>query len=118
MRMKAQLAAGLLAGVAASSAGAVDDPAPHTHTLPLVLAAGTGLHGFVRVINHSDEAGTVQVEAIDDTGGRYGPVTLDLKARQVVHFNSRDLEDGNAAKGLSAGSKRPKWAVVSFLKID
>ena len=84
MRMKAQLAAGLLATVAASSAGALDDPAPHTHTLPLVLAAGPGLHGFVRVINHSGVAGTVRVEAIDDAGVRFGPVTLDIRARHVV----------------------------------
>ena len=50
----------------------------------------------------SDEAGTVQVEAIDDVGVRTA-VPLAIAARHTVHFSSRDLEEGNAAKGLSGG---------------
>ena len=59
--------------------------------------------GFVRVINRSAEAGAVRVEAIDDAGTRRGPVTLSIAANETVHFNSDDLEQGNAGKGLPGG---------------
>ena len=59
--------------------------------------------GFVRIINHSERAGTVSIHAIDDTGRRFGPVELALEAMQTRHFNSVDLESGSAAKGLAAG---------------
>ena len=69
-------------------------------TVPYFPAAGSGRQGFVRVVNRSDEAGHVFIKAVDDAGVRAGPVRLDLGARQAVHFNSADLEYGNAAKGL------------------
>ena len=75
-----------------------------TQTLPLVMAASNRSRpGFVRIINHSERAGTVSIHAIDDTGRRFGPVELALEAMQTRHFNSVDLESGNAAKGLAAG---------------
>ena len=79
-------------------------PSTTTQTLPLVMAASDrGRQGFVRIINHSDRAGTVDIHAIDDTGRRLGPVSLSLEAWAAAHFNSADLENGNTAKGLSAG---------------
>ena len=79
-------------------------PSSTTQPLPLVMAASDrGRHGFVRIINHSDRAGTVDIHAIDDTGRRFGPVSLSLEAGAAAHFNSADLENGNTAKGLSAG---------------
>ena len=59
--------------------------------------------GFVRIVNHSSRAGTVLVEAIDDSGMRYGPVPLSIGAGAAAHFNSGDLEAGNADKGLPEG---------------
>ena len=59
--------------------------------------------GFVRVINHSNEPGEVRVQAIDDDGRAYGPATLSVAANGTRHFNSDDLERGNAGKGLSGG---------------
>ena len=73
------------------------------HTLPLVLPDGTTNQGFVRIINHSDRAGTVTIHGIDDAGERYGPVSFTLAANATKHLNSGDLEQGNAGKGLSAG---------------
>ena len=35
----------------------------------------------------------------------HGPVTLHLGANEAVHFNSEDLEEGNAGKGLSGGDR-------------
>ena len=74
-------------------------------TVPYVPSASDALgrQGFVRVINHSDEAGNVTIEAIDDAGSSFGPVTLAIEAKQAVQFNSDDLEHGNQLKGLSSG---------------
>ena len=78
--------------------------AQNSHTLPLVLpASNAALTGFVRIINNSFQPGTVSITAIDDTGERFGPVTLNLESEQTINFNSRDLEQGNAAKGLPVG---------------
>ena len=79
------------------------------HALACVLLAGVApatkanLEGFVRIVNFSGESGTVRIHAIDDAGVRIGPVMLDLDAHGAAHFTSRDLEEGNAARGLSAG---------------
>ena len=79
-------------------------PAQNTHTLPLVRPADfAGQESLVRIVNRSDTAGTVQVNAIDDTGERFGPVTLTLGARQALNITSSDWERGNAAKGLPVG---------------
>ena len=73
------------------------------HRLPLFPAAGGSRQGFVRVINRSYVSGEVAIEAVDDAGTRAGPVRLRLRPRRVAHFNSADLEAGNAAKGLDGG---------------
>ena len=59
--------------------------------------------GFVRVINHSSRAGEVTIRAFDDDGVQYGPATLAMDADETVHFNSTDLEEGSASKGLANG---------------
>ena len=89
------------------------------HVVPLVSAAGRfaseGLQGFVRVVNRSDEAGEVRIDAYDDAGTQHGPVTLALGAGRTVHFNSADLEEGNADKGLSGATGAPgegDWRLV------
>ena len=78
--------------------------AQNTYALPMVLpASNAALAGFVRIINLSARAGTVSITAVDSDGESYGPVTLSLDAHEAVNFNSRDLEQGNAAKGLPSG---------------
>ena len=75
-----------------------------TGIVPLLAASSDPLHqGFVRVVNRSEVAGEVTIEAIDDAGMGYTPVTLSLAGGQAMHFNSDDLEHGNADKGLSGG---------------
>ena len=76
--------------------------------------------GFVRVINHSALAGEVTVEAVDDTGRRVGPVTLAVPANATVHFNSKDLEAGNAAKGFpdGVGAGQGDWRLVMDSDLD
>ena len=74
------------------------------HLVPLFPQAGDEVRqGFVRVINHSRRTGEARIEAVDDDGVRFGPVTLAMDAGETVHFNSSDLEEGNPAKGLHGG---------------
>ena len=76
--------------------------AQSVHTLPLFMSASdSARQGFVRIINRSDEAGTVTIYAIDDSGEQADSVELSLDAKQTRHFNSGDLENGNTAKGLT-----------------
>ncbi|MDE0029700.1 MAG: DUF1588 domain-containing protein [Deltaproteobacteria bacterium] len=63
-------------------------------------STSTGSVSYLRIINHSDESGTVSILAYDDAGTTYGPATLELDAGEAVHFNAEDLETGNADKGL------------------
>ncbi len=98
---------GALAGLAGIPAmAAVSSPNAAPHIVPMFpTAADTFLQGFVRIINHSDEAGEVTIQAIDDGGIRAPlPLTLELAANQTQQFNSADLENGNSSKGLSPGA--------------
>ena len=71
------------------------------HLVPLFPAASDSVRqGFVRIINHGEESGEVSIEAIDDEGGVH-ELTLSIDAGETLHFNSNDLEDVNADKGLS-----------------
>ena len=57
----------------------------------------------MRIINRSEQAGEVSIDAIDDSGRHFGPVSLSLDAKGAAQFNSRDLEQGNPEVDLSAG---------------
>ena len=85
---------------------AQEDDAGRTHTIPLFMSASDpdDRQGFVRVINHTDKAGTVRIYGIDDSGNRSPtPAELAIGALETKHFNSDDFENGNAGKGLSNG---------------
>ena len=92
------------------------------HSVPLFLSASDPLEreGFLRVVNRSDTAGTVRIEAFDDSDFDYEPVTLSLAPRQARHFNSTDLEDGNEDKGLtgSTGAGRSDWRLELSSDLD
>ena len=70
-------------------------------------AADPARQGFVRIINQSTDAGEVRIAGIDDAGGRTDLVTLRVDAGTAAHFNSDDLENGNAEKGLSGATGAP-----------
>ena len=86
-----------------SSIGA--GPTEGVHSVALFPAAGdtSGRQGFLRVVNRSASAGNVSIQAFDDSPTSFPPITLAIDANQVIHFNSNDLELGNADKGLSGG---------------
>lgn len=69
-------------------------------SVPLMLAPDAERQGFVRIINESDEAGTVRITAVDDAGTAANPIEIRLAANRSFHFNSDDLANGNAAKGI------------------
>ena len=78
----------------------------HRQTIAFFPNARAAQQGFVRLHNASTTAGVVRVAAVDDTGEQRGEVTLTVRAGETVHFNSADLENGNAGnakKGLSDG---------------
>ncbi len=90
--------------------------------VPYFPAAGASRQGFVRIVNRSDEDGHAFVEAVDDAGVRAPRTRLEIGARQAVHFNSEDLENGSAAVGL-AGIGPPtagdwRLSVVSALDLE
>ena len=92
----------LLALMSISVARASQPEAPHA--IPLLVSAVDGAReGLLRVVNHSEESGVVHIHGTDDEGEEYGPVTLDVEARASVMLRVRDLEAGNASKGLSDG---------------
>ena len=68
--------------------------------IPLFTAADSRNQSFARIINRSDGDGTVIVQATDDSGTVRGIFRVPIGANQVVHFNSDDLENGNADKGI------------------
>ena len=71
--------------------------------VPLFPGASGDRQGFVRVVNR-DRAGEVRIQPVDDAGTRAPASTLVVGAGEAVHFNSADLENGNAGKGLTGGS--------------
>ena len=75
------------------------------YTVPLFVSAfsSDAAQGRLRIVNPTDESGTVEINAIDDAGARFGPATVALNAWAAVEFEPLDLSSGNAAKGLSNG---------------
>lgn len=74
---------------------------------------------FLRIVNRSDTDGWVQLDGIDDAGDGAAldggnRVRFFLRASRSVQFNSEDLENGNATKGLVGawGDGTGKWRAV------
>ena len=98
-------------------------PSPATtHTLAMVPPASDAFNlGFMRIINRSDRAGTVQILAIDDTGRRFGPVPYSLDARETKYFNSVDLEQGSdrrLPRGVGDGTGNWRLELSADVEIE
>ena len=82
-------------------------PETHTadYTVPLLVPPGTsgGPQGMLRILNGTDESGTVEIYAVDDAGTRTGPATFTLNASAAAEFTATDLQSGNASLGLTGG---------------
>ena len=118
-----RVTAGVLLVVTALCVAAGPAPAQEwkVHDVPLFVSAShpSGHEGFVRVINHSDEAGEIVIDAVDDAGVPSAPVTLRIEAGETVHFNSGDLEMGNTNKGLPGiGAGSGDWRLRLRSQLD
>ena len=58
---------------------------------------------MLRILNDTEEFGSVEIYAIDDAGTRTGPATFTLNAFTALEFDASELASGNAMKGLSTG---------------
>ena len=97
------------------------NPDKGVQSLPLLPPkSSSGRQGFVRVINRSIAQGEVQIYAVDDEGNRRGPVSLTLDGGAAAHFNSSDLEDGNASKRLRGriGAGAGDWRLELTSDLD
>ncbi len=77
--------------------------------------------GVVRIINHSDEAGTVMIHGIDDAGRRYGPASLALVAREIRSFNSDDWVACDFVKRVYGGvgdDQARSWRLLLETELD
>ncbi len=84
---------------------ATSDAPGRTHLVPFVSSASDPQRqGFVRVINHSARSGEVRIAATDDAGNARAPLALPIAAGAAMHFNSNELEAGNANKGIAGGT--------------
>ena len=91
------------------------------YVVPVFLAGSDPRReGFVRIVNRSDAAGTPRIRAFDESRHGYDPVTLELEPHQARHFNSTDLENGNATKGLSGsiGTGTGDWWLMVESELD
>ena len=114
-------------GVGLSDAVASTDDATEesavSHSVPYFPSASDGVRqGFVRVINHSDRPGGVEIVAVDDAGNEGSQVTLTIDAGETIHFNSEHLEGVNPHEDLtgSVGATDHDWRLVlsSDLEIE
>ena len=92
-----------------------------THLVPFFPTASDARPmGLVRVVNLSDESGTVDIVATDAAGQRFDDVSLAIGAHETVHFDADDLEMGNADVGLTGGTGagRGDWRLELTGELD
>ncbi len=76
--------------------------------VPLLVSASDSMRqGFVRIVNESNQSGSVRILAFDDAGTAANPIEIRLNANHEFHFNAGDLENGNANKGIESGIGNP-----------
>ena len=117
-----------IAGLLAWSQAVFSAQEGREHIIPLFVPAdamSTGTagqqEGFLRIINHSNKAGMVEIYGVDDSGMMMGPAMLSMEAMQTAHVNSGDLENGNEDKGVSGmlGDGAGNWRLmISSDEID
>lgn len=85
-------------------------------------ASNTIRQSFFRIVNDSDQAGTVTISGIDDSGlpAPQGDVSFTLGPNQARQLTIVDLEQGNPSKGLSGqlGDGQGKWRLTITASVD
>ncbi|MCY4656537.1 MAG: pre-peptidase C-terminal domain-containing protein [Gammaproteobacteria bacterium] len=82
-----------------------------------------GRQGILRIVNLTEDSGSVNVLAYDDAGRSYGPIELFLRRGQAINLNSFDLEQGggNTVNGVETGigtSSTGDWRFEITSKLD
>ena len=93
-------------GVLSSVPGRISRGGFHRVSLFPSASDGAGRRGVVRVVNRSAASAEVGIEAFDATDRAHEDLRLSLGGYSSAQFDSTDLEQGNAAKGLT-GSTGP-----------
>ena len=91
-------------GVLSSVPGGVSRGGFHRVSLFPSASDGFGRRGMVRVVNRSLASAEVEIEAFDATDRAYERLELALGGEASGQFDSTDLEQGNAEKGLSGST--------------
>ena len=107
MNLLASSSSGAMSNLSSGPVAAVDggDGATTVHAVGLFPpASDANVEGVLRIVNRTDQFGRVDIEAIDDTGTSYGPVTLWISGLEGLVLTSGELEGGSTAKGLSVGT--------------
>ena len=91
-------------GVLSSVPGGVSRGGFHRVSLFPSASDGFGRRGMVRVVNRSPASAEVEIEAFDATDRAYERLELALGGEASGQFDSTDLEQGNAEKGLSGST--------------
>ena len=84
-------------------------------------ASNTNQQTFIRVVNTTENSGTVTITGIDDIGiTSAGSVSFTLDANQAKQMTAQDLEKGNLGKGLigSLGDGTGKWRLTVASSLD
>ena len=80
------------------------------HLVSYLPAAWTaGATGLVRVINHADRRGALNIRAIDDRGREFNALPLRIGPHQALEFDTGHLETGGAGLGRGIGSGDGDW---------
>ena len=118
MQPRILFAAALLLCWPAIGQDAQNETRGREHSALLFMADGDAeqRQGFIRIINHSDEPGMVEIEGVDDAGMRYGPIELSIGAGETKHLNSEDIETGSEDKGLpdGLGNGEGDWRLLLY----
>ena len=104
---------------AATVIGSITATAGTYETVPLfVRASHSSQYSLLRIVNHSGEAGTVFIRAVDDAGNEHIDETR-IQPWRTLHFTSDDLENGHANKGLRGiGRGTGDWILSIESELD
>lgn len=83
------------------------DMHPHgVRHVPLLTSSG-----FVRIVNRSEDSGSVTIHTVDDSGQRFGPATLTLDGNAAVQLEAGDL-------GIASGDGPRRLELSTTLRIQ
>ena len=92
-------------------------PAGSPQHLPLFRAVSPAREGFIRIVNLSGTAGSVELRTFDQNGLAAAPVTLAL-GTGGTEISWRDLASGSSALGLPNGIGDGNWRLELHTALD